>query len=402
MFGLGAKQAMRMAGVVLLSLVLAVGSAAGQASNADIVDTAVAAGNFNTLVAAIKAAGLAETLRSVGPLTVFAPTDAAFAKLPKGTLESLLKPANRQKLVQILKLHVVRGRLSSGEVSRIPRANTMQGTDIMFAATPQGIRVDRAKVIRADVQAQNGVIHAIDQVLMPKDIVETAAVAGQFSTLLTAAQAAGLVRALKDPNANLTLFAPTDAAFAALPPGTLQSLLQPQNKSKLAAILKYHVLPRRLALTTRSIATLQGDSLQVLTGSPMMVGRANVILGDVKATNGVIQVIDRVLLPSEPAVPVPRAVVVQPASSRQAMGLIESAVQRGAPLFNAGKPKATVAIYEAAARSLLRDHSGALTAGDQKRLTNALANIRTESQPEKQAWILRHALDEVHGSLRMR
>lgn len=135
---------------------------------ADIVDTAVSAGSFNTLVAAVKAAGLADTLKGPGPFTVFAPTDAAFAKLPAGTVEMLLKPENKSKLVAILTYHVVPGAVMSGDIAgKKMMVGTVQGSKIDVNAT-DGVMVNDAKVVTADVKASNGVIHVIDTVIMPK------------------------------------------------------------------------------------------------------------------------------------------------------------------------------------------------------------------------------------------
>ena len=133
----------------------------------DIVDTAVSAGSFNTLVAAVQAAGLVDTLKGPGPFTVFAPTDEAFAKLPAGTLDSLLEPANREKLVAILTYHVVPGRITSSDIAgQKASVATVQGQNISVDAT-DGVRVNGAKVINADIDASNGVIHVIDTVILP-------------------------------------------------------------------------------------------------------------------------------------------------------------------------------------------------------------------------------------------
>ena len=130
----------------------------------DIVDTAVAAGNFSTLVTAVKAAGLVETLKGAGPFTVFAPTDAAFAKVPKATLDGLL--ADKAALTKVLTYHVVAGKVMAADV-KAGHVKTVQGTDLAMA-TEGGVTVNGAKVVAADVAASNGVIHAIDTVLMPK------------------------------------------------------------------------------------------------------------------------------------------------------------------------------------------------------------------------------------------
>lgn len=140
---------------------------AANAMSKDIVDTAAGAGQFKTLVAAIEAAGLADTLKGDGPFTVFAPTDEAFAKLPDGTVDDLLKPENKDKLVAILTYHVVPGKIMSGDISgKTSEVKTVQGDTLNVDAT-DGVKVDEAKVVQADIGATNGVIHVIDTVVMP-------------------------------------------------------------------------------------------------------------------------------------------------------------------------------------------------------------------------------------------
>lgn len=135
----------------------------------DIVDTAVKAGQFKTLVAAVKAAGLVETLKGEGPFTIFAPTDKAFAKLPKGTLESLLKPENKEKLIAILTYHAVPGKVMASDVAKLPngaRVKTVNGKEITVR-NKGGVRVNSARVIKTDIECTNGVIHVIDTVILP-------------------------------------------------------------------------------------------------------------------------------------------------------------------------------------------------------------------------------------------
>ncbi len=134
----------------------------------DIVDTAVTAGSFETLVAAAQAAGLVETLKSEGPFTVFAPTDAAFAALPAGTVENLLKPENKDQLIAVLTYHVVPGKVMSGDIAgKNLEVKTVQGSMIEIDAT-NGVKVDEATVMTADIEASNGVIHVIDRVILPE------------------------------------------------------------------------------------------------------------------------------------------------------------------------------------------------------------------------------------------
>jgi uncharacterized surface protein with fasciclin (FAS1) repeats len=153
----------------LAIVLIAAASFAGSmtATQPDIVDTAVAAGSFNTLAAALQAAGLIDALKGDGPFTVFAPTDAAFAKLPAGTVENLLKPENKAQLTKILTYHVVSGSLPSGAVASTPGATTLEGGDLSFTTSDDGVMVNNAKVVQVDINASNGVIHVIDTVLLP-------------------------------------------------------------------------------------------------------------------------------------------------------------------------------------------------------------------------------------------
>lgn len=139
----------------------------GDKARADIVDTAVAAGSFSTLVAAVQAAGLVETLKGDGPFTVFAPTDEAFAALPAGTVESLLQPENREQLIAVLTYHVVPGKVTAADVAKLSDATTVNGAAVSISSSYGKVKVDGANVVQADVMASNGVIHVIDQVILP-------------------------------------------------------------------------------------------------------------------------------------------------------------------------------------------------------------------------------------------
>ena len=155
-------------GLVLVAVMAVVGASYSAAHKKDIVDTAVSAGSFNTLVAAVKAAGLVETLKGKGPFTVFAPTDDAFKKLPPGTVEDLLKPENKEKLQAILTYHVVSGEVLAKDVTKMTSAKTVQGQSLTIAAKDGGVMVDNAKVVKTDIACSNGVIHVIDTVVLPK------------------------------------------------------------------------------------------------------------------------------------------------------------------------------------------------------------------------------------------
>ncbi len=286
----------------------------------DIVDTAIAAGTFKTLVAAVQAAGLVDTLKSDGPFTVFAPTDAAFAKLPAGTVANLLKPENKDMLVKILTYHVVSGKVLAADVVKLKSAKTVQGQSVKINVSGGKVMVDKANVVTTDIVTSNGVIHVIDSVLIPaedsmmegkdsmvegkkgNDIVDVASSAGTFNTLLAAAKAAGLVDTLKG-DGPFTVFAPTDEAFAKLPAGTIDNLLKPENKATLVKILTYHVVSGKVmaadVVKLKSAKTVQGQdiAIKVKNGKVMLNKKTNVVKTDIVTSNGVIHVIDSVLMP---------------------------------------------------------------------------------------------------------
>ncbi len=278
-----------------------------------IVDIAVADGRFTTLVAAVTAADLVETLSSDGPFTVFAPTDDAFAKLPAGTVEELVKPENKQALTDILTYHVVAGKVMAADVVKLTEAETVLGKSVTIKVDNGKVYVNDAEVVITDIEASNGVIHVIDAVLLPpednmaademekKDIVDIAAADDRFTTLVAAVTAADLVETLKSEGP-FTVFAPTNDAFAKLPAGTLETLLKPENKQKLVEILTYHVVAGKVMaadvvnLTEAETVLGQKVMIKVVDGK-VYINDAEVIITDIEASNGVIHVIDTVLLP---------------------------------------------------------------------------------------------------------
>jgi transforming growth factor-beta-induced protein len=273
------------------------------AADKDIVDTAVAAGKFKTLAAALGAAGLVDAVKGAGPFTVFAPTDDAFAKLPKGTVDELLKPENKAKLQAILTHHVVKGKVMAADVVKIKGAVALGGQRIDIKVDGNNVSVDDSKVSATDIACSNGVIHVIDTVMIPatEKIPAVADKAGSFKTLLAAVKAAGLVDVLNG-DGPFTVFAPTDEAFAKLPKGTVEDLLKPENKAKLASILTYHVVSGRVysedAVAAKAAKTVQGASVKITTnGKGAKVDDANIVATDIDASNGVIHVIDAVIMP---------------------------------------------------------------------------------------------------------
>lgn len=276
---------------------------ANETSEDSIVTIAQNAGVFNTLLAAAQAAGVAGWIDNQAPKTVFAPTDEAFAKLPAGTVESLLLPENQQQLIQILHYHLVEGVVKStdlrnGYVETVARA----GLKVNVGATVT--LNDTTTVTTADVMAKNGVIHIIDSVLLPPQQTITDQVASdpELSTLLAAVSAAGLGNALATGRP-YTVFAPTNDAFAKLPAGTLESLLQPENLSTLQNIMLYHATQDSIfagGLSDGPIAMLNGGSITVDTSAPAFIfpgGSASPVAIDILANNGVVHKIDTVMLP---------------------------------------------------------------------------------------------------------
>lgn len=295
--------------VVTLTLLAASAFATGMVEYDDIVDTAVADGRFETLAAALGAADLVNTLKGEGPFTVFAPTDAAFAKLPEGTVEALLDDI--PTLTSILLYHVVPGDVRASVVVDLDSATTVGGEDVSIEVRGGSVYLNEsARVVQTDVVASNGVIHVIDEVIIPpsvanaptETIVEIATADERFSTLVSAVQAADLVETLSGEGP-FTVFAPTDDAFAALPEGTLESLLD--NIPMLQEILLYHVVAGAVraedVVQLSSATAAQGSeiTIEVIDGGVVLNGEANVIITDIEATNGVIHVIDAVILPPE-------------------------------------------------------------------------------------------------------
>lgn len=268
----------------------------------NIVETAVAAGSFQTLAALLEAADLVEALQGDGPYTVFAPTDEAFAALPEETVEYLLDPENKRVLQQVLLYHVVPGALEAEDVLESDKLVTLNGQKLDLT-TEGSVMIDDATVTATDITCTNGVIHVIDKVVVPNtnDLIATAVGAGSFTTLAAALDAAGLIEALQGEGP-FTVFAPTDEAFAALPEGVVADLLKPENKDQLTAVLTYHVVPGRVyavdAIAAEEAETLQGSSVTIeQRDSGVFIDGARVVSADLDTTNGVIHVIDKVILP---------------------------------------------------------------------------------------------------------
>ncbi|MDR9364085.1 MAG: fasciclin domain-containing protein [Balneolaceae bacterium] len=297
-------------------------------TNTNIVETATDDGNFDILVQAIQDAGLADALQGTGPFTVFAPTDDAFDGLPDGVLESL----TTEQLAEILQFHVISGvAISSGSLAATQDVETLLGEEILVQANG-GVTVNgSANVITADVEASNGIIHAIDSILLPQsirialglpNIVDQAVELGNFTTLAGALEQVGLTTTLKYTG-DYTVFAPSDDAFSALPDGLLGSLTDEQ----LTEILTYHVLSGEVFAddlgAEQAPASLEGGEVFVTKdgdGNVTVNGSASVVAADVDVTNGVIHAIDQVILPDA------YGTVVDAASKRYDFETLVSAV----------------------------------------------------------------------------
>jgi uncharacterized surface protein with fasciclin (FAS1) repeats len=263
-----------------------------------VLDVAAAVGGFDTLIVAVDAAGLTDTLNGDGPFTVLAPTDDAFNALPAGVLDGLL--ADVPALTDTLLYHVVDGNVPSSDVVMASLVTTLNGSDVKVTLDGDDVFINDAQVTLTDVAADNGVIHVLDTVLTPPGSIADIAVADpNFSTLVTALAAADLVDTLSG-DGTFTVFAPTNAAFDALPAGTLDSLLA--DIPALTDVLLYHVADTKMeaadVLAATSISMMSGDDAAVaMDGSTPTIAGAAISATDIPASNGVVHVIDAVMLP---------------------------------------------------------------------------------------------------------
>ncbi len=361
-----------------------------QAQQKTIVETAIAAGNFNTLVTAVKAAGLVDTLNGHTQFTVFAPTDEAFAKVDPATLQSLLQPENKSQLTSVLTYHVLAGRVAAKDAYELNLAGTVNGQRVALDFRGDSLKINDATIVVTDIPCSNGVIHVIDTVLLPKfdSIPATAQAAGQFNTLVAAVGAAGLADVLSGPGP-FTVFAPTDEAFAALPAGTVESLLKPENKQKLVDILKYHVVAGRVyandAVKAGRAKTLLGRTLDVnFSAAGIKINDAPVLVKNLETSNGVIHVIGSVLLPSS-------------MNRTSVMNTITTAIDRGAPIFNAGDHGQCSQIYMEAMESI--NAAGIENADPQtmSMISQTLTNARNTHNMTDRAWVLRRGMDSLYS-----
>merc|ERR1712195_63269 len=294
-------------------------------NKSSIVGVAAANPDLFTLVNLLKAGGLVDTLSSAGPFTVFAPTNEAFAKLPLVVLKMLVEPKNVETLKKVLTYHVVAGAaVFSKDLTNNETFKTVEGESVVAHVSTAGVKINDATVTTADVAASNGVIHIISSVLLPpgvplppmptQNIVALAASIPDLSTLVAALKAGELITALSGKGP-FTVFAPTNEAFAALPDGTLAHLLDPVNIKQLQAVLEYHVIPdaaMRSFDLADDVTTLEGKDVHITRrDGSIFINDAKVTTADTDTTNGVVHIIDQVLIPpTTPAAPAPSASIV--------------------------------------------------------------------------------------------
>jgi transforming growth factor-beta-induced protein len=334
---------------------------------------------------------LAETFGQPGEFTVFAPTNEAFSNVPEAQLQALLKPENKDQLINVLSYHVVPGVVTASEASNLRAANMLNGQRNSIGFDAGVLTIGNARVISKDIRASNGIVHVIDSVLVPElsNIVEVAQNAGVFNTLLAAATAAGLPDALAG-EPNLTVFAPTDEAFEKLPAGTVETLLKPENRQQLIELLSYHVVADRIyseeLLSTRKLSTLARLKLPVALGDEgFEVANATITAADIPASNGVIHIVDQVLIPSNDSAAMK--------GSEAAKAIISKAIAKGAPLFNHGQQQACADIYEVAAFAMLEMDS--IDPKIRERLQVAMNQVRNSHSHSQRAWQMRYAFDDA-------
>ena len=357
---------------ILLNISLAI-STLGFAQTT-IFDIINGSEDHTTLAAAVQAAGLVQTLNAAGPFTVFAPTDAAFALLPEGTVESLIADTTGA-LANILTHHVIGGTTLSTDLYDGMIITTVAGTELMVSSDSNGVYIDGAMVTIANLTADNGVVHVINAVLLPEAEVESNTVVdiivGSPNHLLLAGAvvASGLAETLSG-DGPFTVFAPTDSAFALLPEGLVETLLEDPS-GQLTTILMHHVYGGSALSTDLSdgmmVTTLAGTELEVeIDTNGVYIGGAMVVIADLTADNGVVHVIDAVLVPVEDTTTVVDIIVGSPnhttlAAAVGAAGLVETLSGDGPFTVFAPTDAAFALLPEGLVATLLEDPTGQLT-----------------------------------------
>jgi uncharacterized surface protein with fasciclin (FAS1) repeats len=376
------------------------GQASSERASAGSLASVATKANLTTLLALVKAAGL--ELPSGTKVTVFAPTNEAFAKLPKEQVEFLTSAKGKSTLQAILKHHVVGQAVGSSSVLGRRRLTALNGQSL--EVDPTALTISGARLVATDVAFDGGLVHVIDAVMMPelRSIEEIVAQDARFETLRAAIAAAGLGSALGAQNPGpWTLLAPSNEAFGKIPAETLKALLA--DRPALTAVLGAHVLPtmirREEMLAQGSARTLPGNGSVrfALESGAITVDGARILVADIEASNGIIHVIDRVL-------PAPTAKAADevigetatiPERARRAAAILELAIERGVPRFNAGDEASCAALYELAITSVVLLGADSLGEGASAELANALAQGTNHEDAAERAWSYRRAMDRA-------
>ncbi|MCX5691047.1 MAG: CIA30 family protein [Planctomycetota bacterium] len=366
------------------------------AAGSDLASVAKSAG-LTTLLSLVEASGL--QLPADGRVTIFAPTNKAFEAIPADKVKYLTSPEGRATLQAILKHHILPGALDSGALLQRRGVVALSGQNLLIDG--EGLTVAGASLLKTDVAFDRGIVYVIDRVMMPetRSVSEIVSEDPRLSTLLKAVTAAGLARQLSNENEGpWTLLAPSNEAFAALGEETIKALIA--EPTQLASVLSAHVIPSRIRrsdmIAQRSARTLLGRdavSFSLVDGRVTVAG-AGIIAGDIEASNGVIHIIDRVLVPN-PSANTDAPMAGRAAKAQDVSGIVELAIERGVPLFNDGKPDACAAIYEVTLSAILDLAADAVGNDSVERLRLALAEGQSEKNVSERAWIYRRAMDRV-------
>lgn len=383
------------------------GQAAAERPSAGSLAAVAAKANLTTLLELVKAAEI--ELPKDAKLTIFAPTNEAFAKLPREQVEFLTSAKGKSTLQTILKHHVVAQSLESSALLDRRRLKALSGQSL--DVDPSALTVDGARLVATDVAFDGGLVHVIDSVMVPelRSIEDIVAKDDRFATLRAAIGAAGLGPQLGAQNPGpWTLLAPSNEAFAAIPADALKALLE--DRPALTAVLAAHVLPTAIRrdemLSQSSARTLMGDGVVkfALDSGAITVDGARIEVADIEAANGIIHVIDRVL-PARSAAKSAAAESSTGASEgatsasahrvRQAAAVLELAIERGVPRFNAGDAASCAALYELAITSVVLLGDDAVSSGVKVYLAEALKTASDHQDAADRSWIYRRAMDRA-------
>jgi len=363
------------------------------ATGSDLPSVAKSA-ELTTFLSLVEVSGL--QLPADGRITIFAPTNKAFAAIPGEKVKFLTSEEGRATLLAILKHHILPVAIDSG--SLLQRRGVVALSDQNLTIDGEALTIAGASLLKTDVPFDKGIVYVIDRVMIPetRSIAQIVSQELRLATLLKAVTAAGLATQLGGENGGpWTLLAPSNEAFDALGEQAIKSLLA--DPSQLANVLSAHVIPSRIRrgdmIAQRSARTLLGrDTVSFsLVDGKIAVAGAGITTADIEASNGVIHIIDRVIVPG------PSAGRDMPAEGKKIVsGLLELAIERGVPIFNDGKPEACAAIYEVAITAIIDLAPEAVGNEAVERLRLALAEGQSEKDATKQAWIFRRAMDRVY------